>query len=514
VNAGPDSTLAAGRAGRFRRGALATLTSQVIHALGQILLVPVFLAVWGEHLYGEWLTLSAVAAQMALLDLGVQTFVLNRLNQCYARGELDAYRRVLHSALYWCLALAAVVLALVGTAALLLPIESWFRLDLTGHDIAATVAILLGLQVVATVPFGLVSGIYRTVGEYPTGMMVHNVQRVLFFVLTGTAVLAGGGLVHVALVQLVPLVLALFWVLFDLRRRHPELSVGVSAREPGLARSFLGPSSLFLFIRAGQATTIQGSTLLVGALFGAAAVTLFVTLRTLCNLVRQVAASAVHTLWPELTALEARGDHEALRGLHALAQKTITAFSLAAVVALHLAGGDFVQVWTQGEVRFDPRLLDAFLLLLLCQTPWLTSSIFLMATNRQRVVSIAYVASSVLGLALGALLAHPLGLPGLVLGLLAAELLVCGWSVPAAACRLVQDRPGRLFARVLAPAVPVGGIAWLAASAAAGALSDLGPIPRMIAVGLVAVVAVGLATYALWLDAGERNRIRAVLLRG
>jgi len=53
VGAKPETAFAAGRTGRFRRGAVATLTSQVVRAVGQIVLVPVFLGVWGERLYGE-----------------------------------------------------------------------------------------------------------------------------------------------------------------------------------------------------------------------------------------------------------------------------------------------------------------------------------------------------------------------------------------------------------------------------------------------------------------------------
>ncbi|MFT5284217.1 MAG: O-antigen/teichoic acid export membrane protein, partial [Planctomycetota bacterium] len=83
-------------------------------AAGQLVLVPIFLRAWGEARYGEWLTLSAMAAQIALVDFGVQTYVVNRLNQNYARGEIDQYNRVLHSALYWSLALAAVAFVIAA----------------------------------------------------------------------------------------------------------------------------------------------------------------------------------------------------------------------------------------------------------------------------------------------------------------------------------------------------------------------------------------------------------------
>jgi O-antigen/teichoic acid export membrane protein len=509
----PETAFAGGRTRRFRRGAIATLTSQVVRALGQVVLVPVFLGAWGARLYGEWLTLAALAAQMGLLDLGVQTYVLNRLNQDRARGELEAYTRTLHSALHWCLVLAVVAVALVAGAAFSLPVESWFRLEIVGHGTAAMVATLLAVQVASQVPYGLVTGLYRTVGEFATGMTVYNAQRVLLIVLTAGAVAAGGSLVHVALAQLVPTAACLAFVLADLRRRHPEIRIGTSKREARLARSFLGPSSLFFLIRTSQAASLQGSTLIAGAMFGPAAVTLLVTLRTLCNLVRQLAGALGNALWPELTALEARGGHETLRRVHSLAVKVITAVSIAAAVALHHAGASVVELWTRGDLAYSAPLMDALLLLLVLQAPWTTSSIFLVATNRHGPVAFAYGAAGVLGLLLGWALAGEHGLPGLVLGLLAAELVVSAWWIPRATCALVGERFTRYLGTVLLPALPIAGAAWFLAGAAARLTSDAAHGADALAAVATVAVAVPVLTWLAWLDEDERGRVRALFSR-
>ncbi len=509
----PEAAFAGGRTGRFRRGAIATLTSQVIRAVGQVVLVPVFLAAWGQQLYGEWLMLSAIAAQMVLVDMGVTTYVLNRLNQDYATGELERFTRTLHSALHWCLRLCVAAIALVGFAAYALPVEHWFQLEIVGHGTAATVAILLAVQVAAQVPYGLVTGLYRTVGEYATGMTVYNAQRVLLIALTALVVVAGGSLVQVALAQIVPLAACLAWALADLRRRHPEISLGTARREPGLARSFLGPSSLFFLIRGSQAASIQGTTLIAGALFGPAAVTVFVTLRTLCNLVRQVASSFANALWPELTALEARGDLETLRRVHALAVKVITATCIAAAVTLRYTGEVVVELWTGGELAYASGLMDALLLMLVLQAPWTTSSVFLVATNRHRPVAICYAITSVLGLGLGFLLARSMGLSGLILGLLAADLAVSAWIVPRATCELVGESLRRFAGRVLLPALPIAGAIWFTAGAAARIAAGAGSIGSTIAVAATVAVVAPALTYLAWLDDYERGRVRSILSR-
>ena len=478
--------------------------------VGQLVLVPIFLAAWGEVRYGEWLTLSAMAAQIALVDFGVQTYVVNRLNQSYAKGELGEYTRILHSALYWSLCVSAIALVVTAGAIFLLPINSWFSLELTGQSVVTTVGSLLALQVVASIPHGLITGIYRTVGEFPTGTMIYNLQRVVFFALTGAALLLGGGLIHVAAAQLLPLLLGVSYALWDLRRRHPNISIGVSQRESGLAQSFLGPSSLFFLIRGSQAASIQGTTLIVSAFFGSAAVALFVTLRTLCNLVRQISNSLITALWPELTSLEASGDFDTLRFVFHLANKVITSICLAAAIFLFAAGQDLVALWTNGEVSYQAGLMNALLVMLVLQTPWLLSSTFLMATNRHKLVSTCYILSSLLGLALGAALATRFGIPGLIIGLLSAELLVCGWSVPNAACQLVRESTRHFFLKTVAPMLPVAALVGACAVFTASTTETLVPLLRISLIATAVGIASILATYTLWLNDGERARVRGI----
>src|SRR6266550_7806953 len=102
----------------LKRAALAFVAFFFGHGIaivGSLLLVPLYLHVWSPALYGEWLALYSVVAYLSSLDLGVQTYAVNRLTQAHARGDLQEYRRVQHTAFvfYFCLALLGSV-ALTG----------------------------------------------------------------------------------------------------------------------------------------------------------------------------------------------------------------------------------------------------------------------------------------------------------------------------------------------------------------------------------------------------------------
>src|SRR5690349_17466893 len=101
---------------RVTLGALANLLSQVLNTGGQLLVVPVLLAGWGRQLYGEWLALSAAAASLAVLDLGMQSYVVNRLNQCHALDAREDYARILQSGILFSAAVANVAALAIAPA--------------------------------------------------------------------------------------------------------------------------------------------------------------------------------------------------------------------------------------------------------------------------------------------------------------------------------------------------------------------------------------------------------------
>ena len=253
------------------------------------------------------------------------------------------------------------------------------------------------------------------------------------------------------------------YIIRDIRNRHPEIHVGVEKGRKAQALSFLWPSALFLVIQLAGALTVQGSTLLVGALFGAASVTLFVSLRTLANIIRQGTNAVLYALGPEINSLEAQRQFSTLRYLHSFTAKILLTLSLLGGVFLHFTGGSIVHVWTQGRIEYSAALMNGVVLLLVSQGYWLTSSYVLGATNNHRTVAACTVASGAIGLSLGFVLARQYGLTGFAYGLFLADLVISGLFLPLAACRLIGQRlvgfKSEVLLRCVIGILPVYGIA-------------------------------------------------------
>jgi O-antigen/teichoic acid export membrane protein len=425
----------------------------------------------------------------------------------------NRYAEILHSSLYWSLAITTGALGVVSLALALAPLDDWFQLKLTPRSVAAVVATLLAVRVLTSIPQGLIAGIYRTLGEFPRGRMITNLQRILFFALSIAAVMAGGGLRTVAAVQLIPWITGVAFAVWDLRRRHPEISLGIERRNLSLAISLLGPSSQFLLIQLGVAVSLQGSTLMVGTVLGSAAVAVFVIQRTLVNLIRQLASSITNALWPEITVLEYQSQHAKLQRVHLLMVKTLLAISVATAIFLHFGGRDLFELWTRNRVDYDPVLMDAFLLLLILQTPWLVSSTLLTATNHLRLLAVCQLLSGVLGLVIGYALIGTWGTPGLVAGLLIADVVVCGGWIPREACRLIQQSVIRYGVEVVLRGLPVAaavfGIAWLVQPW----LHEIHPVTRLAALGLLVAAVLTPSSYFVWMNREERRTLLDLLRR-
>ncbi len=495
---------------RVTGGTVGNVLGQVINVAGQFVLVPIFLTYWGNQLYGEWLTLSAAVAYLTLVDFGIQSYVINRMNQCYVRGELEACSRILHSALYLYLLVSAVAALLMFSGLWFLPIASWFQFTVTKPATVTVVGMLLTLQIVVAVPTGVIAGIYRAAGEYPREIMISNMFRLGSVILTAVVVAAGGKLTSVALLQMLTLAVGMVYVQIDLRRRHPQIHIGLSKADFAEAILFLAPSALFFLIHIATIVIVQGSTLVVSATLGSMSVAVFATSRTLANLLRQGSFSIYNALWPEFTALEARGKHQALGEIHLLTAKMLLMLNLSLAVFLYFTAAHIIEFWTQDRIVYDSGLMFGLLLFQVSQAWWMMSSLLLASSNNHKGLAICQFVAACLGLYFGFVLSGRFGVAGVVYGLLGADILICGSMIPWRACRLLGQNFAFFASEVLLRGIPVFSMLYIIEHWIFSGLSAMN-LAQLLISGLATLfLGLGLG-YLLWLNRSEKARLRSFL---
>ncbi len=488
---------------RVAHAFLAFFFGQGIGVVASLLLVPLYLHVWSPALYGEWLALYSAVAYLSMLDMGVQTYAVNRMTQAYARGDLQEYRQIQHSAFALYSGVAAAGTAGVAILAFCAPIRSWFHLTTTDQRSVSIVVLLLGAQLLWTLPGSLVFHVYATTGNLPRSQWVANGLRISTLALTAAALVFWPKLPVLAAVQLGCFLAVFVFVLWDVRRRFPGLLPGWRCADFSLLGPVFKQSLLFALIDLAIGAALQGSNLIVAVVIGATGLALFATTRTLANSIRQLVGLFVNAASTDLTRMEALEDKSRLTLAFRLLVFTSVAISLAVSASLWFEGASVFSTWTHGRLLPDEFLLRTFLLWLVLQSPWVAASTIPLCTNKHRLVAICYVLSTIGGLSLGVVLMPRLGLAVLPAAFILSEGIACYHFVVHDACRIVGQnyRPfaARLWIGLAAIAATTIFVTWAVHSA--GGFTN---VSRWICSGVASTVTVALGTWLIWFGEEER----------
>jgi O-antigen/teichoic acid export membrane protein len=479
-----------------------SVVSQLVSVGGQLLTVPFFLRAWGDGVYGDWLTLSALSSYLSLTDMGMQLYVINRLTGHEVRRERSEFVETLQSALLLYGILSSVAITLLLGLTFGLPWARWFNgRAMTGTAVPHTV-VLLGTSALLLVWCGFFGGIHRIYGQAQKTTAIGVGFRSMLLAATLGVLWIHRGPAFLAAIQMLLPVIVLVWTIVNLKQEHAELSFGLAHANVRSAVAMLAPSALFAVFTLATGLSVQGTLLVTSSLLGPAAVAGFSTSRTLANVVRLVVSLLNNVAWPEFTRLEASGRSRALSSAYRLLVKVGSLLATWMVASLWFTGPTLYLLWTRGRARFDPWLFRLLLVDVLLQTPSWASGALLGSTNRHRALAMLYVVQGVLAVALCPLAIKFLGVIGVGIVLAATNFPLFGFVVPAWAERVLGESPRPFFLEIYAKFLPVlaatGAAAWVAHR-----LAPAGWFGIFMAVGVTSVpIALG---GVWWIRPAERN---------
>ena len=481
----------------------AIFVGHMIPRLGSLILVPLFLRNWSATLYGEYLALFAAVSYLSSLDIGMQQASVNRLTQAYAKGDLNQYRVVQHTAMAFYVVLAATVTLLMIVLAWLLPLPRWIGLKVTTPSTARILIILLAAYVMWSLPTRLITATYQSTGNLSRTQWIGNLQQIFVVMLSAMVLIMGRGMLSIALLQVLTVGFIASLVLFDLRRRSPTLFPGITSANISALKDLAHPSLLFALLLLGNLIAFQGSTLMISAVMGGLAVAVLSVSKAMIDLIRQVLYSITLALCPDLARMEALGDLEGLRRVHRLAVAATATLTLALAASVWYEGPQIITVWTRGRIEPDVVLLRLFLTLLVFQTPWAASSTIGTATNRHNAQAIGYFFAAVIGVSLIAALVHRLGTWAVPVGLALGEAVCCYHFVMKATCRIIGERYIAFALRfwmgfaVVTTAVLIAG--WIIHNLMPGPM-----LARWLGMGLFTFAAASVSAWSVWLKPEDR----------
>lgn len=478
----------------------------------QVILVPVFLHFWTSDVLAAWLTVYAAGNLVLVTDAGLHFRAINRFLTFKPCADCDGRTARFFAAMrriYLSLAGILIVLLLAGTQ-LVLPSTVLGFQAISNFDMAFVV---MTAGMLATLPSGLVSGLYRARGLYGRAVRLQNWGMLVGQLGQLVAILATGDLLAVTTAYAATQVLtALYLLVVDAYRLFPFLR-GARAYPswPWIVGQF-GYAAPFAVAGATELALLNLPVLLVSA-FGAdrVAVAQWGLTRVIAGLLRALSFQTTLPLAAELGHDHALGLKDRLRSLYARGSMFVTMQASIVVSGFLPFWQDFFSIWTHDAVPYDPVLATILLIGTGAVAPSILALGYANYSNRGDLLVRTKGLQLVFFLLASVLLIPPMGPLGAAIAVVASDLLVQFGLLGVTVIRQTLQRPFRHIAFLAGAMILVTSTGWVLGTIIRIWLPGTG-LPRFFGECAVWLLAVALvASPMLWGDL--RNRLIAAIPR-
>jgi len=373
--------------------------AMLINICIQLSSVPIFINFWGINLYGEWIILNSLTAYLLISDIGISTATSNDFSICYVQSQYTRCNILLNNYFLFISALFSIVLFFLIIILFNFNLTALFNLKIISEKTAEIGLVILVFQVFLGMLENIYLSIYRATQHYSRGVMIDNSIRIIQTLFLFCAVVLKLDLIYVFLLFLFPKILGFAFKFIDTMKYFKlHFSVNYFNRKEFKRIFLLGLP--FLSSPIANSFTVQGFTIMVGFFIGSAAVVLFNTTRTIINVAKTGLSLVGYSVWPDLTLLYGKNDLINLKKLHRYTVSVSFLFSLIVFVFLGLFGKYIYIIWTDGKVEFSYTLFFTFLLSIVTNSIWFSSSVLLGATNNHKKYSIIFLIASIFSMAI------------------------------------------------------------------------------------------------------------------
>jgi O-antigen/teichoic acid export membrane protein len=464
---------------------------------------------------GTWLLFLSLGAYIAFFDLGVSPTLSREIS--FASGRVDSVGKTRDQdiadllstcfRIFLVLAFTVFFLGLVAGGAFLWaisPVESRTEVAISWIIFLSGASVnLLGGAALASL-YGL--------GNVATERTVRLITQLVGLGLSYLFLSAGFGIAGMAVAWVVQNLLARAAATVALYRYHPWLKTvhGNARRE--LLRKLVGPSLKWAAISLGALLLLQTDKIIIATVLGPGAIPQYEAVTKIAFSLMAFSLLIVNTTTPFLSKAHAAGDAPQVRTilLRNVRVSTATLALFGSFVAVF--GKEVIDIWLGPGNFVGFPVLWTLLVMILLEVHHSALAAGTMATGRLDFVWIA-IAAGVLNISIALVLIRPLGLWGVALGAMIAQMLTNNWYAPVLTLRHFSLSGSTYVRSVIAPVLLML-FACLASNGLVGYLSDGKSTFLSLATAFFLAMAFGVvAFYLVILTPDERVAIRAGLAK-
>lgn len=312
------------------RNSLANFGAAALPALITLVTLPIIVAHLGEMEYGVLALIVAIVGYFAIIDVNLAAGSVKYMAEFHARGESQQIAQVVSLGL-----LTYLVIGIVGGIVIIVSapwlVRHVFQVPEALQD-SATLALRLGGAgfLFGQLQFYLQS-IPQSLSRYDISAKYEASFGVLVPLLTVGAVLVGGGLVAVVAVRLLASIFNVLLLAHRASRLLPEYQWSWPGGD--IMRRVLSFSGFAYLKNIAAVTYLQADKLIIGALAGMQALTVYVVPFTLVSRIFNVTSRLGAVMFPASSALAARDETARLQRIYLVAVR-YTVFLNGVIAAL------------------------------------------------------------------------------------------------------------------------------------------------------------------------------------
>jgi len=485
-----------------KRSLAVNAASNTLGLLAQLALsffmAPIVLRALGDARNGVWTFVESFLAYLMLFDLGIAASLVRFVPRHVATGDRDGLNRVFSACLIFFVGLA-VIACVVGAIFAVAFADHFLKISPADSATLGGEARLVFLLAVANFALSLPLSVFPAILDGLGALTVKSVTRTTFLVLRVPALLAvlhtDARLLNMVLVLTASNLLEQFCLAAQVFRRLPELRFVPRMVNRTTLREIRGYSlDSFLAMIAGR-LSFHTDAAVIGSVLGPESITYFGLGSKLVELSKAVLRSPTWALTPAVSALDARGEHDTVRGYFLRGSRFALYLVLPFQIGLYVYGRSFLWLWLSPAyaIASGPtmEILAATLALTVAQS---VASRVLYGIGRIRLFSRMALVEGLVNILISIALVVPLGVEGVALGTAVPHTAFCIFVI-AWTCRAIGVRArDYVSAAVMKPvaAAAVGAGAWILFAWAAPATTWIGLFADSLA-GLLPYTVVALA---------------------
>jgi len=429
---------------------IANVAQKLVRVLDQLLLVPFFISAWGAAYYGEWLTLTIIPSVLAFSDLGFGSAAASSFTLKYASGDKKAAADISKTGFYIISYVIAGGMVVGAIGLLVVKYCGLLSNSLIDETDALYAVIFMLLARLLSFYNQLFEGYYRAARKAALGTSLTVVQNLLNIGAGLTVLLMHRGVVAFALSQFIAA------IVFRIYYRWKAVNVlGLNKEYTGeyvkhYAKDMFVKGLGYLMSPMWQIILFQGTTFVVRVTLGPTAVAVFNTVRTVSRSVNQLYSIVNSSVFPEIQYEIGSGNMKKAQNIFVYSIWVSWLLGMAGALFLSIFGLYFYNIWTHKALNPPTDMWYLFLVGILFNAVWWTSSVIFRAMNRPMRFSLAGVVAAVFSVICSYVFCKYFGwgLTGAGWGSLIFEFIMMLYTLPVS-CMLMNITIADLFKNMI-----------------------------------------------------------------